>query len=73
LAGETLGRVEVFTLDGKLVHRYEMPRHQRMILRVPSGVYVVKATTEGPQATTEGSKAATEGSHAKVGKKIAVR
>lgn len=59
LAGETLGRVEVFTLDGKLVHRYEKPGHQRMILRVPSGVYVVYATTEG--------------SIAKVSRKIAVR
>lgn len=59
LAGETLGRVEVFTLDGKLVHRYEMPGHQRMILRVPSGVYVVNAST----AT----------SAAKASRKIAVR
>lgn len=45
LNGEKLGRVEVFTLDGKMVHGYQLPDKQRMILRVPSGVYIVKAST----------------------------
>lgn len=45
LNGEKLGRVEVFTLDGKMVHSYQLPDKQRMILRVPSGVYIVKAST----------------------------
>lgn len=45
LNGEKLGRVEVFTLDGKMVHCYQLPDKQRMILRVPSGVYIVKAST----------------------------
>ena len=45
LNGEKLGRVEVFTLDGKRVHGYQLPDKQRMILRVPSGVYIVKAST----------------------------
>ena len=46
LNGEKLGRVEVFTLDGKMVHGYQLPDKQRMILRVPSGVYIVKASTQ---------------------------
>ena len=46
LNGEKLGRVEVFTLDGKRVHGYQLPDKQRMILRVPSGVYIVKASTQ---------------------------
>ena len=46
LNGEKLGRVEVFTLDGKRVHSYQLPNKQRMILRVPSGVYIVKASTQ---------------------------
>lgn len=46
LNGEKLGRVEVFTLDGKQVHSYQLPDKQRMILRVPSGVYIVKASTQ---------------------------
>ena len=46
LNGEKLGRVEVFTLDGKRVHGYQLPGKQRMILRVPSGVYIVKASTQ---------------------------
>lgn len=46
LNGEKLGRVEVFTLDGKIVHSYQLPDKQRMILRVPSGVYIVKASTQ---------------------------
>lgn len=46
LNGEKLGRVEVFTLDGKKVHSYQLPDKQRMILRVPSGVYIVKASTQ---------------------------
>lgn len=46
LNGEKLGRVEVFTLDGKRVHSYQLPDKQRMILRVPSGVYIVKASTQ---------------------------
>ena len=45
LNGEKLGRVEVFTLDGKRVYVYQLPDKQRMILRVPSGVYIVKAST----------------------------
>ena len=44
LGGETLGRVEVFTLDGKMVHQYQLPDKQRMILRVPTGLYIVKAS-----------------------------
>lgn len=46
LNGEKLGRVEVFTLDGKMVHSYQLPDKQRMILRVPSGVYIVKASIQ---------------------------
>lgn len=46
LNGEKLGRVEVFTLDGKMVHGYQLPGKQRMVLRVPSGVYIVKASTQ---------------------------
>lgn len=46
LNGEKLGRVEVFTLDGKMVHSYQLPDKQRMILRVPSGVYIVKASSQ---------------------------
>ena len=46
LNGEKLGRVEVFTLDGKRVHSYQLPDKQRMILRVPSGVYIIKASTQ---------------------------
>lgn len=46
LNGEKLGRVEVFTLDGKKVHSYQLPDKQRMILRVPSGVYIVKTSTQ---------------------------
>ena len=46
LGGEKLDRVQVFTLDGKMVHSYQSPDKQRMILRVPSGVYIVKASTQ---------------------------
>lgn len=46
LSGEKLDRVQVFTLDGKMVHSYQLPNKQRMILRVPSGVYIVKASTQ---------------------------
>ena len=46
LGGENLDRVQVFTLDGKMVHSYQLPDKQRMILRVPSGVYIVKASTQ---------------------------
>ena len=46
LGGEQLDRVQVFTLDGKMVHSYQLPDKQRMILRVPSGVYIVKASTQ---------------------------
>ena len=46
LGGEKLDKVEVFTLDGKRVHSYQLPDKQRMILRVPSGVYIVKASTQ---------------------------
>ena len=57
LNGEKLGRVEVFTLDGKRVHSYQLPDKQRMILRVPSGVYIVKASTQSC-AQTKGQKIA---------------
>ena len=46
LGGEKLDKVQVFTLDGKMVHGYQLPGKQRMILRVPSGVYIVKASTQ---------------------------
>ena len=46
LGSEKLDRVQVFTLDGKMVHSYQLPAKQRMILRVPSGIYVVKASTQ---------------------------
>lgn len=45
VGGETLQQVNVFTMDGKMVHSYQLPGKQRMILRVPSGVYIVKAST----------------------------
>lgn len=57
LNGEKLGRVEVFTLDGKRVHSYQLPNKQRMILRVPSGVYIVKASTQSC-AQAKGQKVA---------------
>ena len=46
LGGEKLDKVQIFTLDGKMVHSYQLPDKQRMILRVPSGVYIVKASTQ---------------------------
>lgn len=46
LGSEKLDRVQVFTLDGKMVHCYQLPAKQRMILRVPSGIYIVKASTQ---------------------------
>ena len=46
LGGEKLHKVQVFTLDGKMVHSYQLPDKQRMILRVPSGIYIVKASTQ---------------------------
>lgn len=46
LGGEKLDRVQVFTMDGKMVHSYQLPDKQRMILRVPSGIYIVKASTQ---------------------------
>ena len=46
LGGEKLDKVQVFTLDGKMLHSYQLPDKQRMILRVPSGVYIVKASTQ---------------------------
>lgn len=46
LGSEKLDRVQVFTLDGKMVHSYQLPDKQRMILRVPSGIYIVKASTQ---------------------------
>ena len=46
LGSEKLDRVQVFTLDGKMVHSYQLPDKQRMILRVTSGVYIVKASTQ---------------------------
>lgn len=57
LNGEKLGRVEVFTLDGKMVHGYQLPGKQRMIFRVPSGVYIVKASTQSC-AQAKGQKVA---------------
>ena len=57
LGGENLDRVQVFTLDGKMVHSYQLPDKQRMILRVPSGVYIVKASTQSC-AQTKGQKIA---------------
>ena len=57
LGGEKLDRVQVFTLDGKMVHSYQLPAKQRMILRVPSGVYIVKASTQSC-AQTKGQKIA---------------
>ena len=55
LGGEKLDRVQVFTMDGKMVHSYQLPDKQRMILRVPSGVYIVKASTQSC-AQTKGQK-----------------
>ena len=46
LGGEKLDRVQAFTLDGKMVHSYQLPAKQRMILRVTSGIYIVKASTQ---------------------------
>ena len=46
LGGEKLDKVQVFTLDGKMVHSYQLPDKQRMILRVTSGIYIVKASTQ---------------------------
>ena len=46
LGGEKLDRVQVFTMHGKMVHSYQLPDKQRMILRVPSGIYIVKASTQ---------------------------
>ena len=46
LGGEKLDRVQVFTLDGKMIHSYQLPDKQRMILRVTSGIYIVKASTQ---------------------------
>ena len=57
LGGEKLDRVQVFTMDGKMVHSYQLPDKQRMILRVPSGVYIVKASTQSC-AQTKGQKIA---------------
>ena len=57
LGGEKFDRVQVFTLDGKMVHNYQLPDKQRMILRVPSGVYIVKASTQSC-AQTKGQKIA---------------
>lgn len=46
LGGEKLDKVQVFTMDGKMVHSYQLPDKQRMILRVTSGIYIVKASTQ---------------------------
>ena len=46
LGGEKIDKVQVFTLDGKMVHSYQLPDKQRMILRVTSGIYIVKASTQ---------------------------
>lgn len=55
LGSEKFDRVQVFTLDGKMVHSYQLPDKQRMILRVPSGIYIVKASTQSC-AQTKGQK-----------------
>ena len=57
LGGEKLDKVQVFTMDGKMVHSYQLPDKQRMILRVPSGVYIVKASTQSC-AQAKGQKVA---------------
>ena len=57
LGGEKLDKVQAFTMDGKMVHSYQLPDKQRMILRVPSGVYIVKASTQSC-AQTKGQKIA---------------
>lgn len=57
LGGEKLDKVQVFTMDGKMVHSYQLPDKQRMILRVTSGVYIVKASTQSC-AQTKGQKIA---------------
>ena len=57
LGGEKLDRVQVFTMDGKMVHSYQLPDKQRMILRVTSGIYIVKASTQSC-AQTKGQKIA---------------
>lgn len=57
LGGEKLDKVQVFTLDGKRVHSYQLPDKQRMILRVSSGVYIVKASTQSC-AQAKGQKVA---------------
>ena len=57
LGGEKLDRVQVFTMDGKMVHSYQLPDKQRMILRVPSGIYIVKASTQS-WAQAKGQKIA---------------
>ena len=57
LGGEKLDKVQVFTMDGKMVHSYQLPDKQRMILRVPSGIYIVKASTQSC-AQTKGQKIA---------------
>ena len=57
LGSEKLDRVQVFTLDGKMVHSYQLPDKQRMILRVTSGIYIVKASTQSC-AQTKGQKIA---------------
>lgn len=44
--GVKLDKVQVFTMDGKMVHSYQLPDKQRMILRVSSGIYIVKASTQ---------------------------
>ena len=44
LGGEKLDRVQVFTLDGKMVHSYQLPDKQRMILRAgAAGSFVIRA------------------------------
>lgn len=57
LGGEKFDRVQVFTFDGKMVHSYQLPDKQRMILRVTSGIYIVKASTQSC-AQTKGQKIA---------------
>ena len=57
LDSEKLDRVQVFTLDGKMAHSYQLPAKQRMILRVTSGIYIVKASTQS-WAQAKGQKIA---------------
>ena len=53
--GEKLGKVEVFTIEGKRVYVSQTADRQRMTWSVPTGIYVVRATTQSSagQLTTQ--------------------